>query len=304
MDIDTRLLRYFAAVAEEGHLTRAARRLFVSQPALTKQMKQLETKLGVTLFVRSRAGMALTEPGRALATRLPALLHGWDEAVRETRSRASHAVRKLRVGYIASAANEATPQIVARFTSRHPGWTVEMRQASWSNPSGGLTDGAVDAALVRLPFPGQEDLRVAVLFTEPRCVALPSAHPLATAEQPISFRELLDEPFVAAQPETGWWRDYWLAVDERHGHPVRIGAVTEHREDFLSAIANGYGIGLTPESATRFYSRPGVTYRFVTGIRPSHVAVAWSPAADTNPVVQDFVRCCREVCGPADKNTY
>jgi DNA-binding transcriptional LysR family regulator len=299
MDVDTRLLRYFAAVAEEGHLTRAAERLFVSQPALTKQIKHLEAQLGVTLFTRSRAGMELTEPGRALAELVPALLTAWDDAVRDTRSTASRAARILRVGYVASAANEATQQIVAGFATRQPDWRVEMRQASWSDPSAGLTDRAVDAAIVRLPFPARQDLRVEVLFTEPRWVALPTAHPLAARSDPIAFRQLLDEPFVAAPPETGWWRDYWLATDERHGHPIRIGAVAEHRDDWLSAIANGYGIGLAPESAARFYARPGVTYRPVSGVSPTQVAVAWPAAAETNPIVQDFVRCCREVAGPS-----
>jgi DNA-binding transcriptional LysR family regulator len=300
MDVDTRLLRYFAAVAEEGHLTRAAQRLFVSQPALTKQIKQLEAQLGVTLFERSRAGMALTEPGQALAEKVPGLLAGWDDAVRETRAAASRAAHLLRVGYHASAANEATQQIVARFTGRRPDWKVEMRQAAWSNPSAGLADGAVDAAFVRLPFPGQHDLHLQVLFTEPRCVALPAGHPLAAGDDPIPFRELLDEPFVAAPAETGGWRDYWLAIDARHGHPVSIGAVAVHRDDWLSAIANGYGIGLAPASATRFYARPGVVYRPVTGVSPTHIAIAWPPGADTNPVVQDFVRCCRAVLDHAE----
>jgi DNA-binding transcriptional LysR family regulator len=294
MDVDTRLLRYFAAVAEEGHLTRAASRLFVSQPALTKQIKQLEAQLGVTLFERSRAGMELTEPGRELAERLPALLSGWDETVRQTRATASRAAHVLRIGYVASAANEATQRIVAAFAARQPDWRVDMRQAAWSDPSAGLADGAVDAALVRLPLRDQQDLRVEVLFTESRCVALPTSHPLAASTEPIAFHELLDEPFVAAPPETGWWRDYWLATDERNGHKVQIGAVAEHRDDWLSAIANGYGVGLAPESAMRFYARPGITYRPVTGVSPTHVAVAWPPAAEANPVVQDFVRCCRE----------
>ncbi|CAM5282518.1 hypothetical protein STENM327S_01288 [Streptomyces tendae] len=80
------------------------------------------------------------------------------------------------------------------------------------------------------------------------------------------------------------------------GHPVRIGAVTEQPDDWLTAIANGYGIALAPESAARFYTRPGVVYRPVTGVAPSRVGVAWAPADDADPVVQDFVRCCREVC--------
>jgi DNA-binding transcriptional LysR family regulator len=288
MDVDTRLLRYFAAVAEEGNLTKAAERLFVSQPALTKQIKQLEALLGVQLFTRSRAGMALTEPGQTLAERVPDLLTSWDRLQRDTKAAASRAAQVLRVGFLASAANEATPRIINAFAERRPGWRVEMRQASWSNPSAGLADGDVDAALVRLPFPGQDELRVEVLFEEPRWVALPAAHPLATSKE-IAFRELWDEPFVAAPAETGWWRDYWLAIDERESHPARIGAVTELPDDWLSAIANGYGIALAPESAARFYARPGVVYRPVTGVSPTRVGVAWARADDA---IQDFVQCC------------
>src|SRR5215472_19124460 len=106
MDVDTRLLRYFAAVAAEGNLTRAAERLFVSQPALTKQIKQLETQLGVLLFSRSRAGMTLTEAGQALANSTPGVLASWDETLRETKAAGSRAARVLRVGFMSSAANE------------------------------------------------------------------------------------------------------------------------------------------------------------------------------------------------------
>ncbi|WP_369368345.1 LysR family transcriptional regulator [Streptomyces sp. CG4] len=297
MDVDTRLLRSFLAVAEDGSLTRAAERVFVSQPALTKQIRQLETQLGVRLFERSRAGMALTDAGRALARRAPALLASWDETLRATRAAGRQAARVLRVGFVASAANEATREIVAEFARRRPGWRAELRQAAWTNPSAGLADGEVDAALLRLPFPGQAALRVEMLFSEARWVALPSGHRLAGRAE-IAFRELWDEPFVAAPEETGAWRDHWLAADEREGHPVRVGAVTEQPDDWLSAIANGYGIALAPESAARFYSRPGVVYRPVTGVSPTRVGVAWSPADDGNPVVRDFVRCCLELARP------
>jgi len=293
MDVDTRLLRYFAAVAAEGNLTRAAERLFVSQPALTKQIKQLESQLGVRLFTRSRAGMALTPAGQALADRTPAVLADWDQALRETKAADRRAARILRVGFMSSAANEATQEIIAAFGRRRPGWRVDMQQAGWSDPTAGLASGEVDAALLRLPFPGQDDVRIEVLLTEPRWVALPASHPLAARDQ-IPFRELWDEPFVAAPEETGWWRDYWLAIGERDGHPVRIGVITGQPDAFLTAIANGDGIALTPESAARYYARPGISYRPVTGVSPSQVAVAWPPANDTNPVVQDFVRCCLE----------
>jgi DNA-binding transcriptional LysR family regulator len=291
MDSDTRLLRYFAAVAAEGNLTRAAERLFVSQPALTKQIKQLESQLGVQLFTRSWAGMALTDAGQALASRTPAVLAEWDQALRETKAAASRAAQVLRVGFMSSAANEATQEIIAAFATRRPGWRVDMRHAAGSDPTAGLASGDADVALLRLPFPGQDDVRIEVLLTEPRWVALPTIHPLAARDQ-IPFRDLWDEPFVAATTATGWWRDYWLATDERQGHPVRIGAVTDQPETWLTAIANGDGVALVPQSAARYYARPGITYRPVAGLSPSQVGVAWPPANDANPVVQDFVRCC------------
>jgi DNA-binding transcriptional LysR family regulator len=293
MDIDTRLLRYFAAIAEEGTLTRAAERLFVSQPALTKQIRQLENRLGVPLFVRSRAGMALTEAGEALASRVPALLAGFDQALREAKSAASRASRILRVGFLAGAANEATQQIIAGFTARRPGWRVEMRAATWLDPTAGLSGGDTDVALLRLPFPGQDDLRTEVLFTEPRWVALAATHPLAGRDH-LRFADLLDEPFVAAPAETGRWRDWWLAIAERAGHPVLIGTVTGSGlpDDWFTAIANGDGIALVPESAARYYARPDIAYRPASGVSPSQVGVAWLPQADADPVVQDFVRSC------------
>jgi DNA-binding transcriptional LysR family regulator len=291
MDIDTRLLRYFTAVAGEGNLTRAAERLFVSQPALTKQIKQLESQLGVPLFIRSRTGMSLTAAGEALAKRTDGMLAEWDQAVRDTKDAANRAARVLRLGFMSSAANEATQQIIAAFGERRPDWRVDLQQAAWSDATAGLANGDVDVALLRLPFPGQDRVRVEILLTEPRGVALPARHRLADHEQ-IAFDELLDEPFIASPEETGWWRDYWLATDERRGHPVRIGFVTDQPDAWLAAIANGYGVALAPESAARYYARPGIVYRPVTGVSPSQVGVAWQPINDVNPVVQDFVRCC------------
>jgi DNA-binding transcriptional LysR family regulator len=221
------------------------------------------------------------------------MLAACDLALRETKSAASRAARVLRVGFLASAANEATQDIVAAFGRARPGWRVDLRQSSWADPTAGLADGDVDAALLRLPCPGQDALRVTVLFAEPRWVALPTAHPLAGRER-IDFADLLDEPFVAAPVETGVWRDYWLAVEERGGTEPRIGAVTDQPDSWLQAIANGYGIALAPASSARFYARPGVVFRPVDGVGPSRVGVAWSPAADTDPVVRDFVRCCVE----------
>jgi DNA-binding transcriptional LysR family regulator len=294
MDIDTRLLRSFAVVAEEGNLTRAAERLFIAQPSLTKQVRTLESQLGVELFERSRTGMTLTRAGLELARNVPELLGSWDSLLRSTRKAADGAARILRVGFVASAANEYTQPIISEFSRLRPGWRVELRQTQWSDPTAGLASGEADVALLRLPFPGQEALRYEVLITEPRWIALPAVHRLADRES-LAFQELLDEPFVATPRESGWWREYWLASDERGGRPVRIGAVVRNPDEWLTAIASGYGISLTPEATARFYQRPDVVYRPVTGVSPSQVAVVWSTARKTSAALEDFVSSCLAV---------
>ncbi|WP_327267903.1 LysR family transcriptional regulator [Streptomyces sp. NBC_01218] len=280
MDVDTRLLRYFAAVAEEGSLTGAAERLFVSQPALTKQIRRLEDDLGVRLFTRSRSGMALTEAGRELASRVPALLNGWDEAVRAT----GRAARVLRLGFLDAGAVGAVPEAIAAFRQVRPEWRVELRQFDWSDPSAGLARGEVDAAVVRTPFPGQEKWVVRELFVEERGVLLPARHPLANCGT-VEFRDLWDEPFVAAGDKPGFWREHWLAAEEREGHPVRVGAVTSRPDEWLGAVAGGC-VALAPTSAARFYSHPDVVFRPVRGISPSRVALA-RPRGRTHQVALD-----------------
>ncbi|MET7646976.1 LysR family transcriptional regulator [Streptomyces sp. NPDC005426] len=278
MDVDTRLLRYFAAVAEEGSLTAAAERLFVSQPALTKQIRRLEDDLGVGLFRRSRSGMALTEAGRELASRVPALLDGWDEAVRAT----GRAARVLRLGFLDAGAVGAVHEVIAEFRQAQPQWRVELRQFDWSDPSAGLARGEVDAAVVRLPFPGQERLAVRELFVEERGVLLPARHPLANSET-VEFRDLWDEPFVAAGDKPGAWRAHWLAAEERDGCSVRVGAVTSRPD--VAAVAGGC-VALAPASAARFHSHPDVVFRPVRGVSPSRVGLA-QPRGRRHEVVLD-----------------
>ncbi|MFC3491469.1 LysR family transcriptional regulator [Glycomyces rhizosphaerae] len=294
MDVDTRLLRCFQAVAEEGNLTKAAARLYLSQPALTKQIRRLEDQLGATLFTRSRSGMALTGPGAALAESMEAVLNAWDRAERAVRTAEAEASKVLRIGFLASAANEKTQEIIGAFRERRLAWRVELRQASWGDPIAGLVSGEVEASFMRLPFPNQEDYRLLELLTEPRCVAMAANHPLAQRET-LDFADLLDEPFIAAPAATGDFREHWIGGEARGGHPVKVGAVTEHPDDWLTAIANGDGIALAPESASRYYARPDIAYREVEGITPSTVALAWSKKTKPSPALADFIAGAREL---------
>jgi len=290
MDVHLRRLRYFQVVAEELHVTRAAQRLHVAQPSLSKQIRELEAELGAVLFTREARGIRLTDAGLALQDKVKAVLAAWQE-VQVAVADADAARRStLRVGFVASAANEMTPRIIAAFAQLRPGWRVAMSQSSWSDPTAGLASRAVDVALLRMPLPDYEDLvESRSLLTEPRRVAMASSHPLAARER-IAFSELLDEPFIATPADSGGWRDYWLGTAHRNGRPAIIGREVNGPDEWLEAIANGQGISLTPEASARFYARPGLAYVPVDDVDPSVIAVCWR-ADEQRTVVEDFVRC-------------
>jgi len=293
MDIDTRLLRYVAVVCEEGQLTGAAARLRVSQPTLTKRIARLEQDLGVELFRRSRAGMRPTAAGEALAARAGALLAGWEEALRATRQAATEAGGVLRVGFEGSTIMMVGRAAVADFTTRMPGWQVQMRQNNWFDETSGLGSGEIDLALWHAPASVAERYGCADLGTEERWAVLAADHRLAGRTE-LDLAELLDEEFVAIPQESGLWRDYWLGAEERAGHPVRIGAVAHNADEWLAAVACGQGIGFAPQSMSRLAARPDVVHRPVRGLSPSRVGLYWPKGRPPTPAMAAFVRSCRE----------
>src|SRR5512133_2404147 len=135
MDVHMRDLRYFVAVAEELHFTRAAELLHIAQPSLSKQIRQLERDLGFPLLRRDRRTVALTAAGEALLPRVRELLSSWDEALAEATDRAREAAATLRVGFQTSVAGALYQLSVARFTKDHPGWSVELKLHPWSDPT-------------------------------------------------------------------------------------------------------------------------------------------------------------------------
>src|SRR5207248_8293239 len=125
----------FVAVAEELHFTHAAERLHVSQPALSKQIRQLERELGYSLFERDRRHVTLTEAGESLLGPARDLLDRWDTAGTEAARRARLAATVLRVGFQTSVAGALYRLTVTRFTAAHPGWRVELKLRPWSDPT-------------------------------------------------------------------------------------------------------------------------------------------------------------------------
>jgi DNA-binding transcriptional LysR family regulator len=297
MDVHLRNLRYFVAVAEELHFSRAAERLHVSQPALSKQVRQLERELRFQLFRRDRRRVQLTAAGEALLPSARRLLADWEEGLAEATARASEEGKVLQVGFQTSVGGGLYQDIAARFAELRPDWRLELRLHGWSDPTSGLRDRSADVAFLWLPTGADDTVEVRVLRSERRFVALPTRHRLARRKA-LQFAELQDEPFVALPEDAGPLRDYWLALDERGGRPAEIGAVAATPDETFEAVATGHGVVLIAEGNTTIYARPGIVYRPVIDLTPCELAVA-RRRGDRRAAVRDLVRVATEVTSPA-----
>ncbi|MFE6888699.1 LysR substrate-binding domain-containing protein [Streptomyces sp. NPDC057694] len=299
MDVHGRDLRYFTAVADELNFTRAAERLYVSQPALSKQIRALERQLGAELFVRDRRTVRLTGVGEALLPHARALLAAWESAEDDVRRARTAERNALVVGMSTSPGRGLLPALRSRLLARHPDARPTLHQVGWADPSAGLADGASDVAFVWLPLPDGERYRSVVVAEEPRLVALPPGHRLAGRDA-VDFAELLDEPFLALPAEAGALRDYWLALDARAGRAPRIGGVVGSAEETHEAVANGQGVVLLAVGNAPLIVRDEVTAVPVRGISPSRLAVA-ARRDDDRPLVRAYLAAAEAVAaaGPS-----
>jgi DNA-binding transcriptional LysR family regulator len=299
MDVHLRNLRYFVAVAEELSFTRAARdRLYISQPALSKQIHQLEISLRAALFERDRRTVILTEAGKALLPHARQMLDQWDGARRAVAEAAATQDTTLTVGFQTSIGRGLIPAVTAKMEQLLPGWRLLFRQVSWADPTAGLANSEVDVAIAWLPVPAGGEFSWKVVTAEDRWVALPTGHRLAQrqaiplAEQAVSFAELANEPFIALPPQAGALREFWLANDHRRT-PARIAATAETADESFEAVASGLGVALLSAGNAEIYKREGVVCRPVTGLSPSELAVVWR-TADNREAVRVFAdACCR-----------
>ncbi|MFD8043489.1 LysR family transcriptional regulator [Streptomyces chartreusis] len=297
MDVHVRDLRYFVAVAEELHFTRAAERLYVSQPALSKQVRALERHLGVELFRRDPQGVTLTEAGAALLPHARRVLDAWSEGAAALEAARVAARSTLVVGMSTSPGRGGLlPAIRSRFTAAHPDTVLRLRQVSWEDPTAGLADGDADIAFVWLPLPDAERYGWTVVAEEPRLVALPDTHRLASRPE-IDFADLLDEPFLALPAGAGPLRDYWLALEERAGRPPRIGAEIAGTEETYEALVAGLGVCLVATGNAPLITLGGVVTRPVRGLAPSRFALAWRREDARRPLVRAYAEACRRVAG-------
>jgi DNA-binding transcriptional LysR family regulator len=291
MDAHLRDLRYFVAVAEELNFTRAAERLHLSQPALSKQIRSLEATLRARLFRRDRRQIELTAAGATLLAVARNLLQDWDDGVAMVGDAAAQDARVLRVGTLTSIGRGLYPAITDEFAKRQPGWQVELHGYGWGDPTAGLRDRVADAAFVWLPIDAPE-IETAVLATERRFVAISARHQLAD-RQTIEFSEIINEPVAALPASAGIQRDFWLAIDARADRPPLVAAEVSAADEKLEIVSSGTAITLLAEGNADIYSREGIACIPVSGLEPARLAIGWR-RGDRRPAIQDFVQACRD----------
>src|SRR5215472_12044100 len=271
MDVHLRDLRYFVAVAEELNFTRAAERLHISQPALSKQIQGLETALRAQLFLRDRRQVSLTAAGEALLNVARPLLDRWADGTAAVAAAAD--ARRLRVGTLTSIGRDLYPGIIDHFAKREPGWRLELRSFSWADPTAGLRRHVTDATFLWLPV-GADDIATRVLISEPRYAVLSAGHPLA-GRRAVTFAEIAGEPFVALPRTAGPLRDFWLATDRRAGRPAIIAAEVTSTDEKFEIVSTGAAVALVSEGNAVMYDRPGVVCVPVSDLGPARLAVGW-----------------------------
>ncbi len=289
MDVHLRDLRYFAVVAEELNFTHAARRLHLSQPALSKQIRSLENALQAPLFERNRREVKLTQAGEALLVSARALLEAWDATAAAVADARARQARLLRVGTLTSIGRALYPAVIGHFATRQPGWRVELRSFGWGDPTAGLRDRVTDAAFLWLPIDA-DDVAYEVLVTERRGVALSTEHPLATRTT-VTFADIVEEPVVALPESAGPLRDFWIATDQRGSRPATVAAEVTSSDETFEIVASGAAVHLMAEGNAAIYARPGITWVPVDGLGPAQFAVAWR-RDDRRAAVNAFVQAC------------
>jgi DNA-binding transcriptional LysR family regulator len=287
VDVHLRDLRYFVAVAEELNFTNAARRLFISQPSLSRQVAKLERDLQVQLLVRDRRTVALTAAGRKLTEHARSLLIMWDSVQRSTRDAAASEGSVLRIGQQTSIGRGIVSHLVDQLADRRPGWRIELRQAGWADPSAGLDDHLADVAICWLPIPNPQRYREQVLVVEDVVIALAPNHRLADRVG-LQFAEIEDVPLLALPGDAGPLRDYWLADHARHGRPATVASIVATADEALDAVCAGIGAVLMSAGNAELYRRPGIAYIPVTDLPHAKLAIL-ARRGDSRAIVSDVM---------------
>jgi DNA-binding transcriptional LysR family regulator len=290
VDLDTRLLRAFVAVAEDLSFTRAAERLHLAQQALSSQIRQLEKRLGVTLFERTTRRVEPTAAATALLPHARAALEAVEQGVATARQQSGGT---LVVALFPLASTEQTGTILRAHAAAHPDVALEVRPFSVGDAIAALRRGRAQVAFVRPPL-SVDGLSMVTISSEPRVAVLPADHPLADGAE-VDPAALAREPQVYVEGADPAQADFWTLAAHRGDAEMRIGAHITSFDEFFGVVSAGLAVGACPAGAAEQLAPayPGVRVRPIRGVEPTTVAVAW-PTSQETAATRAFVRTALE----------
>ncbi|MGC9381932.1 LysR family transcriptional regulator [Streptomyces sp. MH13] len=294
-DLELRHLRYLIAVAEAGSITRAAQRLMMTQPALSRAIKALERTVGVPLFVRRSHATELTVAGGALLSEAYELVGRSQAALERARGMRSGAETLTVTAPLCDVV--AVTAASRSFEADRPGVRVNVVPREWLSPLHELRAGAADVSFLRDRH-DRDGLTVDRLTREPRKVLLPADHPLAARER-LTLSDLWDEPvthWAGMSPEEA---DHWTGADT-DGRPRRHGPLVRNATDVLAAVALGRAVAFVHGSTLPDTELPGLRVRPVDGLSQSRLEIG-VPARNAHPVAEEFVEHARDRWAPTGR---
>ena len=301
--MELRHLRYFVAVAEEGHVTRAAERLGIQQPPLSQQIKALESELKVRLFRRKPRGVDLTEAGHALLESARDIFERLEHASDKARRAARGELGELSIG-ISSTAHfcPLVPRTIRTFRESFPGVAIRLREGGTGDLIAQTEGGLVDLAFVRRLSAPMQALSAVHILDEPMIAAVPAGHRLSRRKHPrgaIPLKALSEETFVLYRsPEGPGITDAILAACSAAGFNPRLGQEAPRPASALNFVAAGHGITIVPQSLQRM-QLDGVAYHRIAGMDFRAPLNLIRRRGDASPVVMQFLK----VAQAAARNT-
>jgi DNA-binding transcriptional LysR family regulator len=301
--MELRHLRYFVAVAEEKHVTRAAERLGMQQPPLSQQIRALERELDVQLFRRKPRGVELTDAGGALLADARAILAHIDLAFATTKRTARGEQGQIFVGFTSSAPfHPFVPRIIRAYRDAFPRVSLRLDESGTTELIDHLRNEQIDAAFIRTAIASQAGLVVNPLLQEAMVLALPNSHPLvrrASADASVALKALADETFIAYRRHSGpGLYDAILSACTAAGFSPRVGQEAPRIVSTLNLVAAGLGISIVPESLQRM-RMDGVVYRRLAGVQPRAPLYLASRRGETSAAVQKFLNLVKRTAKSA-----
>lgn len=293
--MELRHLRYFIAVAEEENVSRAALRLHVSQPALSRQIRDLEDELGFLLLERSAKSVRLTEAGRVFLAEARAVWQRAEDAVKAARAIATGGQSELHVGYAPSLTARILPPTLRAFQAALPGVRVRLHDLSTEEMLAGLRERKLQIALIVRPTPAMlRGLRFEELARDPVCLAVAPRHPLAR-RRTVTLAEAAREPLIAYSR-----KDY----PEAHEHLAALFAAIKSKpraaeehdsvSSLIAAVEAGNGVAIAPQSLTCTAGPRLKLIPFSPAAEPLIIGAAWAKGGLAT-VAERFLQCAKEI---------